>query len=148
MLVSSPSLMLHANRHPWAHMYQRGSYSLLPVGLFSVFVSSGWLFSPGLHCKAEIQSSWSTAAYAKYGSVVLVMQLKLLETAFPGSEDIWADSTDPAVGRCWWHLPNILMCLVEEERLLQPTFWHTPTSHLTPLTPERVWVCHLGKARM
>lgn len=88
VLLSSPSLMLHLNKHLWAHMHQRGSYSLMPVGLFSVFLSSGQPFSPGQHCKAVILSSWSTPTYAKYGRIVLASQLKLFETAFPVSEDI------------------------------------------------------------
>lgn len=63
-------------------------YSLVPVGSFSVFLSSRQLFSPGQHCKAEIQHSWSSPAYTKYGRVVSALQLKVLETAFPISEDI------------------------------------------------------------
>lgn len=60
-------------------------------------------------------------------AVVLALQSKCSLSL----EDI--GRCDLAVGRCWWHLSRLPLCLVERGRLLQPTTCHALIRQLTLL---------------
>lgn len=90
--------------------------------------------------------SWNSAfmespCLCQRREIVLALQLKLLSC--PCSQSCWRQSSlslelsgqtcNLAVGRCWWHLPRVLLCLAEKGSLLQPTSWRAPTRQHTLL---------------